>query len=333
MPNQTYSYSISADFPISGRVDAAALHAEIQESPIVTALDGVSTKGDVCNVVFKAPLSAQDKTLLDNDSSAPAGGIIGAHTGDPLLLEPRLDEDNRTEVSLHIESKTRGRYYEFGDAFVPDPGDGTNFTTTTRWYKFDFIVDMLEGNIYGGGDRSEDICGFFGPAIDLRQVINPSAPPNILAAPVVAGDKALSILPAYLAIFTDNSILDVSYELSITDGVNSEGPFVIIDYDSSTGEVTLGDALRVWTGDPSDEPPAWTGLANSYASDSGTVITVRRVFIRDVTLDGAMEFGRAAQASAPMPAGTLLCLQYKTKKLAPARLLLTLTMLTGKKKL
>lgn len=83
MPDVDYTYSISADVP-AGQVDAARLETEILASPITTALAGVSTDGDVLTVTFKTGLPGIDKTILDNDTTAPAGGLIGAHSGVPL---------------------------------------------------------------------------------------------------------------------------------------------------------------------------------------------------------------------------------------------------------
>jgi len=83
MAETTYSYTISTDFP-SGKVAPSALFAEIQVSAIVTAMERIDTTGDTCDVVFKDALSAGDKTILDNDTTGPSGGLIGAHTGVPL---------------------------------------------------------------------------------------------------------------------------------------------------------------------------------------------------------------------------------------------------------
>jgi hypothetical protein len=78
MAATTYTYSIADDFP-GGAVNTAKLHAEIQASAIVTALEGINTSGDVIEIVFKDALSAGDKTILDGDTTGPAGGLIAAH--------------------------------------------------------------------------------------------------------------------------------------------------------------------------------------------------------------------------------------------------------------
>lgn len=76
MADTAYTYSISADFP-NGKVDSARLQQEIRASAIVTALAGISTGGDICSILFKAALSAEDETILD--------GIVATHSGEPLV--------------------------------------------------------------------------------------------------------------------------------------------------------------------------------------------------------------------------------------------------------
>jgi hypothetical protein len=88
-----------ADFPDS-QINPENLASEIRASPIVTALDYVSTSGSTVYIVFKATLSSGDKTLLDGDTTAPAGGLIAAHdyvdkTPDPPIFQV-LEEHGKT---------------------------------------------------------------------------------------------------------------------------------------------------------------------------------------------------------------------------------------------
>ena len=90
-----YTYSISTDFPATGLASDRLL-SEISTSDIETALDRIDTDGDNCDIWFKAALSAADKTILDGDTTGPAGGLIAEHSGEPLetivvspvILEP-----------------------------------------------------------------------------------------------------------------------------------------------------------------------------------------------------------------------------------------------------
>lgn len=83
MADTTYTYSISSDFP-STAVAPSRLHDEVVDSSISTTLRGISVDGDDCKVKFADPLTAGEKTTLDDDTTGPSGGLIGAHSGDPI---------------------------------------------------------------------------------------------------------------------------------------------------------------------------------------------------------------------------------------------------------
>jgi hypothetical protein len=77
---QTYTYSVSADCP-SGQVHVGNLRADILASAISSAvLQDIMRDGDVLSIIFDVALSAGDKTILDGDTLAPAGGLIAAHS-------------------------------------------------------------------------------------------------------------------------------------------------------------------------------------------------------------------------------------------------------------
>jgi hypothetical protein len=84
-----YPYSIPVDFP-NQAVDVDRLTAEIQESAIVTALDYINVFGDVCDIWFKAPLSAGDKTILD--------GLVAAHSGEEYPAPPTVVTTKKTSA-------------------------------------------------------------------------------------------------------------------------------------------------------------------------------------------------------------------------------------------
>ena len=89
MAEQTYTYNVSTDF-IDGRVNPGKLGQEISASAIGTTLlridtaggstDGHIVTGGLAMVIFESELSSGDKTLLDGDSSSPAGGLLAAHS-------------------------------------------------------------------------------------------------------------------------------------------------------------------------------------------------------------------------------------------------------------
>lgn len=75
---QVYTYSESIDFP-DGACDPGNLSDEIKASQISTDLKSVYKLSGQVRVVFAAELSSGDKTLLDGDSTSPAGGLIAEH--------------------------------------------------------------------------------------------------------------------------------------------------------------------------------------------------------------------------------------------------------------
>lgn len=112
MAATNYTYSIANDFPATG-LASDRLAKEIRDSSIVTALDKITTSDDVCNIWFKDALSAADKTTLDGDTTSPAGGLIAAHSGEPLptavapvILEPTGDSaKNLQALGVEFEAE------------------------------------------------------------------------------------------------------------------------------------------------------------------------------------------------------------------------------------
>lgn len=83
MPQTTYTYSISNDFP-NQAVDLTTLEIEINANSVISAdrtLDGLNTDGDDCNIVIDDALSVDQKTELDT--------IVGNHQGVALLDTPQ----------------------------------------------------------------------------------------------------------------------------------------------------------------------------------------------------------------------------------------------------
>lgn len=85
MAETTYTYSISNDFP-GGAVNVDKLASEIKASSIVTALTRIDTVADVIDIVFQDVLTSGDRTILDGDTTNPAGGLIGATDTSPTLV-------------------------------------------------------------------------------------------------------------------------------------------------------------------------------------------------------------------------------------------------------
>lgn len=107
MPTPTkYTYD-QDDFP-SQKINPTNMHNEILASAIVTALDRIDTVGGTfsdgvlsgtytVDIWFKDPLSTADKTLLDNDTSNPAGGLIAAHNNSADHLTSHVTPQTTTD--------------------------------------------------------------------------------------------------------------------------------------------------------------------------------------------------------------------------------------------
>jgi hypothetical protein len=76
----TYTYNVVADFPL-GLCNPETLRQEIFESEITPKLIKVELNPvtKVLKLTFASTLRAAEKTILDGDTSAPAGGLIAAH--------------------------------------------------------------------------------------------------------------------------------------------------------------------------------------------------------------------------------------------------------------
>ena len=166
----TYTYSIANDFP-SGKVNTTKLDSEIRASAITIALDRIDTAGDVISIVFKDDLSAGDKTILDNDTTGPAGGLIAAHDNtssqdviavkwigaDGTAKAAPLDNDGNLKIVteplagskfnlMSVNWCDKCSWYEgstkITDETLTDSGDGLTFNSSKTYW-----IDMKHGRI------------------------------------------------------------------------------------------------------------------------------------------------------------------------------------------
>lgn len=129
MPTPTqYTYSITSDFP-GGAANTTKLAEEIQASSIIIALDRIDVSGDVIDIWFKDTLSTEDRTTLDNDTTAPAGGLIAAHDNsatvqpvDIVTISHKTTDDNRIRVAMEKSDATSFDAYSH------------NWADPTTWY-------------------------------------------------------------------------------------------------------------------------------------------------------------------------------------------------------
>lgn len=83
------------------KVSPDRLTREINDSAIITALDYITTLSSDLSVFFKAEISEQDKTTLDN--------IIAAHTGEPLnevVTTEVITQEEKTDKNLNMARAT-----------------------------------------------------------------------------------------------------------------------------------------------------------------------------------------------------------------------------------
>lgn len=237
------------------------------------------------------------------------------------LVVADLDKFGRTQVYAQTRSSTYGRFGGKGLAFDAPPN-----ATTQCSYKAPFPVDIADGGIFITSDMAGDIANLTGPTVGLNATVGGL---DVLTAAIAVNDKKVTLNPAFLAIFTSNAIIDQGYfEVTIVEGETSEGPYLISDYDLETGDVTL-DLDKEWVG--ATEPDAWSGFENAYTT--AAVISVRRMFVYKQEIYGGIQhirFGDDSAGSAPLPANTLICLEYINNGNASRRVVWNLSLLTGK---
>lgn len=114
----SYTYSLQNNFP-NNLISLDRLTQEIGTSPIVIALDYITTVGDECNIWFKDSLSTSDNDILNS--------LIAAHSGEPLpynIPQP---------VKLFV---TDSKAFSFNDSgillTVPEPRTGSEVIYTTH---------------------------------------------------------------------------------------------------------------------------------------------------------------------------------------------------------
>lgn len=169
MAKTKYTYSISTDFtgliaPYT-KPDIPRLTQEIQTSNIVTALDYIGITGDLCDIWFKAELSAGDQTILD--------GIVAAHTGQPIAeKQPTIGEFGEMLVSNRPLPATLD-FYEANKHMV-------NLTDPCTWY--DASVEVAEDPLVDDDPSEHKIWkGTYQNWIDLshHRVMNEELLPDV----------------------------------------------------------------------------------------------------------------------------------------------------------
>ena len=149
-----YIYS-AADDTANGVADTGKLNSDVKNSAITTALEGVNISDDEIKVIFKAALTAGEKTTLD--------GIVALHDGEPIVeVGPPVTSHNIPIVALvepegeflsYVSHNWCDRHSWYGDAAEVTGQLLTLDTGTT----YDFPAADKLVYLQGGRIMDEDI--------------------------------------------------------------------------------------------------------------------------------------------------------------------------------
>lgn len=260
-----YTYSISTDFP-NGKVSEDLLTQQIAASAIVTALDYISTSGDVCDIWFKAALSSEDETILD--------GLVAAHSGeqpdDPAtpvsLSDVAEDTDNRLRVSVEPRKVGDGLVFvshnwcdpttwytqseRVTEETLTDSGDGLTFDSLhPNW------IDLTHGKIY----RENLIAASYVPVVKVDGVTKTER----AAWAESGGDFSINYATGKVTFFASQSGKTVTADYSYENGslfivTPTAGKRLWIEYSevqfSKDIEINADTHFQPWAYNPADPP-------------------------------------------------------------------------------
>lgn len=137
----TYEYALT-EF-LNDKVNLTALHFEIDQSDIVTALDSITSDGYICTFKFKAALSSGDEDILDT--------IVAAHVGVYTEEEAPHMPDGRPIIRADTRPLNTQTYFSTrGD----NAGIGTG--KAMRW-DFSNDDDLYTGSEVPSGYKAKEI--------------------------------------------------------------------------------------------------------------------------------------------------------------------------------
>jgi hypothetical protein len=224
MPVTQYTYTLPADVPQGVAVGNLTSEINAAGSGITTQIDHIDASPTQLDIYMKDALSAGEKTALDGDTTAPAGGLLAAH--DPTLV------NDPQEVILSDITKTGTGHAKV--EVQPREGVGVNFHSPnlcdrTTWHEGATAVTEFE--LSSGDDTVWNTNGTHdGPWIDLvhgklfGEDNVSAATPSLLCTVEVSTDGGTTWDPK-----TENSI-----------GSTSDGDYSV---NYTTGVVTFNSAL------------------------------------------------------------------------------------------
>lgn len=239
MAETQYTYSIANDMP-AGAVNTTKLAVEIQASGIVTALERIDTSGDVLKVIFKAALSAGDKTLLDNDATGPSGGLLAAHDNTPGEAEASFvklcpDCTNVVEIEEVSPSPLNYRNKPMPAMLVIESPATEGFVEMYSGYDYHLLSIEYFGGTGSGAVLGDTISAWVDYQRDLNDFLGPY---GLLQEDETTADATIAVAAQAFG----TGLLQVGYYVHFASAENPEYEIIALDRVANT--ITLDRNLE-----------------------------------------------------------------------------------------
>lgn len=215
-----FQYSVSNDFP-NGNVNVGNLQFEIRNSAITTALDTITRSVDVLSIAFKAPLNAAEKTILDGDTTGPAGGLIAQHStteGYVTRAQPVLLREDA--------GQTNGNFYRMTAVVDADSNSTTQYEETLLVNTSVLSVHYETGNEHVGDS--------------FEVLLAPDTALGTITSDVSPGDSVISVSQSVIS----NAIAG-PMRFMLDDGVQSESLGRIVSIDIVNSQITTENSATL----------------------------------------------------------------------------------------
>lgn len=148
METYNYIFSIIDDF-INKKVNVKKLQEEIQTSTIITSLYSINVENQNCIIIFKAQLSTDDETILQN--------MVSVHDGEPYTYQEPQKVRIIEESNSNGEQKTQGQYKAM--SINVDISGGTGIYT--KEISFPYYVSIASAQWFCNTENIGDESSFY----------------------------------------------------------------------------------------------------------------------------------------------------------------------------